>query len=166
MYSAHHELGLPVVGPRSCAATLVSCSHICVFGFSVPLWQNSVFVWQYGRWCSQRLPLARGHYPPKSEILIHRDFSVQRHSKLFKAVQSHSRIFRNIFLFLCPHLKNPPSATPTTLPTEWNLELLPSDPHATGQGLPRRRSKQIAHSSKKILLPKNAKPQFHIRFIF
>ncbi len=28
-------------------------------------------------------------------------------SKLFKAVQSHSRIFRNIFLFLCARLKNP-----------------------------------------------------------
>ncbi len=38
---------------------------------------------------------------PKSKILIHRNFSFQRHSKLFKAVQSHSRIFRNIFLFLC-----------------------------------------------------------------
>ncbi len=34
----------------------------------------------------------------KSTILIHPKFFV---SKAFKAVQSHSRIFRNIFLFLC-----------------------------------------------------------------
>jgi hypothetical protein len=39
-----------------------------------------------------RLPLARGCYPPKSEILIHRDFPLQ----------SHSRIFRNIFYFYAP----------------------------------------------------------------
>jgi hypothetical protein len=66
-----------------------------------------------------RLPLTRGCYPPKSEILIHRNFSFQRHSKLFKAVQSHSRIFRNIFLFLCP-----PATTTFYSPTEWSFDLL------------------------------------------
>src|ERR1700722_5458873 len=45
---------------------------------------------------------------PKSEILIHRDFSFQRNSKPFKAVQRYSKLFTCIiFLFLCAYLKNP-----------------------------------------------------------
>jgi hypothetical protein len=90
MYSAHHELGLPVVGLRSCAAILISCS--------INLYATRGF-----HLCpSVALTLSCGCYPPKSEILIHRDFPLQRHSKLFKAVQSHSRIFRNIFYFYAP----------------------------------------------------------------
>ena len=39
----------------------------------------------------------------KKEILIHRDFSIQGHSKLFKGVQSHSKVFTCIiFYFYAP----------------------------------------------------------------
>jgi hypothetical protein len=59
---------------------------------------------------------------PKSKILIHRDFSFQSHSKVFKAAQSYSKVFRCIiFYFYAPIPKTPSRYTNVTPPTEWSF---------------------------------------------
>jgi len=102
-YSCSQKLGLLMVGLRSCAAA-------CGFGFSVPLRLCGKILClsaNMANGAAGRLPLARG-LPPKSEILIHRDFFVQGVLNHFKVIQGISRVLDAIiFYFYAPISKNP-----------------------------------------------------------
>jgi hypothetical protein len=60
----------------------------------------------------------------KSKILIHRDFSFQRNSKPFKAVQRYSKLFTCIIFYFYAPISKIPFGQATLLPTGWSLDLL------------------------------------------